>query len=46
MLAEIEFAQTIICNLCETSEQIKKQRQLGYQGQEKAAEIILKVSFK
>ncbi|XP_060848321.1 KRAB-A domain-containing protein 2-like [Rhopalosiphum padi] len=44
MLTEVEFAETIICDLCKTSEQINKQRQLGYQGQEKAAEIMLKVS--
>ncbi|XP_060845447.1 KRAB-A domain-containing protein 2-like [Rhopalosiphum padi] len=44
MLTEVEFAETIICDLCKTSEKINKQRQLGYQGQEKAAEIMLKVS--
>ncbi|XP_029341461.1 KRAB-A domain-containing protein 2-like [Acyrthosiphon pisum] len=45
MITVVEFAETIICDLYKTSEKINKQRQLGYQGQEKAAEKILKVSF-
>ncbi|KAL5237566.1 hypothetical protein ACI65C_004976 [Semiaphis heraclei] len=44
LTAEVEFAETIICDLCKTSDKIKTQRQLGCQGQEKAAEIMLKVS--
>ena len=45
MLTEVEFSETIICDLCKNSEKINKQRQLGYQGQEKTAEIMLKVYF-
>ena len=45
MLTEVEFSETIICDLCENSEKINKQRQLGYQRQEKSSEIMLKVSF-
>jgi len=46
MLTEVEFDEIINCDLCKTSDKINKQRQLGYQGQEKAAEIMLKMLFR
>jgi len=44
MLTDVESAGTIICDLCKTSENLNRQHQLGYQGQEKAADNMLKVS--
>jgi hypothetical protein len=45
MQIEVDFTEAIICDLCETSEIIRKQRELGHQGQEKSAEKMMKVLF-
>jgi hypothetical protein len=43
MQIEVDFAGAIICDPCETGEKIRKQRVLGNQEQENAAEKMLKV---